>query len=334
MREFTTKGMHLYTRNECIDLMNRWGGEGRPFLFAVPFDAGSGWVVPADAVPEGVFFQVPLESRMPDAVPLPEPVEFRAEPPDFEAYCRAFACVQSHLMRGDSYLLNLCFPSRLETNLSLRDFAAKAVSPYKLLVDGEFACFSPEAFVTVRGGVMRSFPMKGTIRADVPDAERRLLEDEKERREHATIVDLLRNDLAMVCEGVHVPRFRYVEEVETSRGAILQTSSEVCGCLPEGWQGRLGDVLFRLLPAGSVSGAPKEWTVRAIREAEPYERGFYTGVFGFFDGESLDSAVAIRFVEASVEGLVYRSGGGITVLSDAEEEYRELIDKVYVPFAF
>ena len=124
------------------------------------------------------------------------------------------------------------------------------------------------------------------------------------------------------------------EAVETGRGKILQTSSEVCGSLPPDWRGRLGDLLFRLLPAGSVSGAPKEWTVRAIREAEPCPRGFYTGVFGFFDGESLDSAVAIRFVEETDAGLVYRSGGGITVLSDVEEEYRELIDKVYVPFAF
>lgn len=314
--------------------MNRWGGEGRPFLFAVPFDAGSGWVSPADEVPEEVFFKMPLGSRMPEAAPLPEPVEFRAVPPDFEEYGRAFECVQAHLRRGDSYLLNLCFPSRLETNLSLRDFAVRAAAPFKLLAEGRFACFSPEAFVSVRGCEMRSFPMKGTIRADVPDAERRLMEDEKERREHATIVDLLRNDLSMVCERVHVPRYRYMEAVETGRGKILQTSSEVCGDLPPDWKGMLGDILFRLLPAGSVSGAPKEWTVRAIREAEPYSRGFYTGVFGFFDGKSLDSAVAIRFVEETDAGLVYRSGGGITVLSDVEEEYRELIDKVYVPFAF
>ena len=87
-----------------------------------------------------------------------------------------------------------------------------------------------------------------------------------------------------------------------------------------------------LLPAGSVTGAPKEATCRAIAEAEDMERGFYTGIFGFFNGRDLDSAVAIRFMEEDGANLVYKSGGGITVMSRMEDEYREAIAKVYVPF--
>ena len=93
-------------------------------------------------------------------------------------------------------------------------------------------------------------------------------------------------------------------------------------------------ILLKLLPAGSVTGAPKEATCRAIAEAEDMERGFYTGIFGFFNGRDLDSAVAIRFMEEDEKGMVYKSGGGITVMSRMEDEYREAIAKVYVPFDF
>ena len=122
-----------------------------------------------------------------------------------------------------------------------------------------------------------------------------------------------------------------MEEIRTELGAILQTSSEICGELTENWQAQIGTILAKLLPAGSISGAPKEKTVQIIQQAENQPRGYYTGVFGIFDGESLQSAVAIRFIEQTDNGLVFRSGGGITVQSDVQEEYRELIQKVYVP---
>jgi para-aminobenzoate synthetase component 1 len=85
-----------------------------------------------------------------------------------------------------------------------------------------------------------------------------------------------------------------------------------------------------LLPAGSISGAPKKRTLEIIREAEGEPRGYYTGVFGIFDGQNLDSAVMIRFIEQSEKGLLYRSGGGITNLSQPEAEYQEMLDKVYL----
>ena len=68
-----------------------------------------------------------------------------------------------------------------------------------------------------------------------------------------------------------------------------------------------------------------------IRQAEQYDRGYYTGVFGYWDNGRADSAVMIRFIEQNPEGLVYKSGGGITVYSDPEKEFQELIDKVYIP---
>ena len=89
--------------------------------------------------------------------------------------------------------------------------------------------------------------------------------------------------------------------------------------------------MAKLLPAGSISGTPKRKSVEIIEAIEGYERGFFTGVFGVYDGKSLDSAVMIRFLEKTDEGYVFKSGGGITLLSDAFQEYDELCDKVYVP---
>ena len=81
----------------------------------------------------------------------------------------------------------------------------------------------------------------------------------------------------------------------------------------------------------SVSGAPKQKTNEIIRQAEGAKRGFYTGVFGYFDGENLDSGVMIRYIEHVHGKYFYRSGGGITTQSDAMAEYQEALDKVYVP---
>jgi para-aminobenzoate synthetase component 1 len=80
-----------------------------------------------------------------------------------------------------------------------------------------------------------------------------------------------------------------------------------------------------------VSGAPKAKTLEIIREVEGEERGYYTGVFGCFNGAELDSGVMIRFIEKKAEKYYYRSGGGITTQSVVELEYQEVIDKVYVP---
>ena len=86
-----------------------------------------------------------------------------------------------------------------------------------------------------------------------------------------------------------------------------------------------------MLPAGSICGAPKKKTVEIIQKVEGYDRGYYTGIFGHFDGRDLDSAVAIRFIEKQGKNLIFKSGGGITFQSDWKKEYDEMQKKVYVP---
>ncbi len=144
-------------------------------------------------------------------------------------------------------------------------------------------------------------------------------------------MDLLRNDLSIVAKNVKVNRFRYIDELKTSSKTLLQVSSEIEGTLPDDYTSHLGDIFKALLPAGSISGAPKKKTLEIIQENEIDERGYYTGVFGIFDGTNVDSAVMIRYIENNDGQLTYRSGCGITSMSDCLSEYHEMIDKVYVP---
>jgi len=314
-----------------IDRMNRLGAAGRPFLFIIDFDCRRPIIVPLDEVDaREVRYDVRGVRNCPPAAPLAN-VRIGKHPVSWERYLAAFNHVVDCQGAGDSYLCNLTFPTAIDVSLSVEEIFHGSTSPYRLLVKDEFVVFSPEPFVRIRGGVISSSPMKGTIDASLPGAAEKLLADEKEFAEHLTIVDLIRNDLGIVARDIRVERFRYTERVSTSGGGLYQTSSEITGRLPVDYRGRMGEIMAALLPAGSVTGAPKKRTVEIIREAEGYHRGYYSGVFGIFDGNDLDSAVMIRFIERTDTGLVYKSGGGITVYSDPVAEYREMIDKVYVP---
>lgn len=251
----------------------------------------------------------------------------------FLDYERKFNKVRQHLEYGDTFLTNLTISTEVILSESLREIFFQSDSKYKLLFRDQFLVFSPETFIKISDGRIFSYPMKGTIDASITDAREKILADKKELAEHVTIVDLIRNDLSQVASNVTVNRFRYVEEVRTRSRNLLQVSSEISGELEGNYAASMGDILVKLLPAGSVTGAPKPKTVEIIRAVEENPRGFYTGVFGYFDGNNLDSGVMIRFIEKKGNKYFYRSGGGITTQSVAELEYQEAIDKVYVPVA-
>lgn len=320
---------------------------------------------------------------------------WQIEPPHYEDYERSFNIVKSNIMAGNSYLTNLTCRVPVSCNLSLEDIFHRAKGKYKLLLKRKrtqaedkdhlkeeaqnkahlkeenieenltpFVCFSPETFVRIKGGRIYSYPMKGTLDASLPDAEKQLMEDRKEAAEHATIVDLIRNDLSRVAEDVRVDKYRYIDVLHTNKGDILQTSSEISGRLPEDYPHHLGEILEAQLPAGSITGAPKDKTMQIIQEAEGYDRGFYTGIMGIYDQGELNSAVMIRFIEEETspvdfeadgeknfkasegkgveasEGkrdeasrkLYFKAGGGITSKSDCRKEYEEVIQKIYLPF--
>ena len=108
-------------------------------------------------------------------------------------------------------------------------------------------------------------------------------------------------------------------------------SSEISGNLKPEFEGKIGSIMKTLLPAGSILGAPKPKTMEIVLESEGYNRGWYTGVCGWFDGKNLDSCVMIRFIEKENGKLYFKSGGGITHLSKLADEYQEMKNKIYVP---
>lgn len=311
--------------------MNRCGIAGTPFLFGVDFEKSNGFFVENPLKNASIPFVIGQTSnvRIP-ATPIPVP-ELKILRTDAEAYQKKFDTVHKGLLHGDSFLLNLTERTPILTNLTLEQIFWHSQAKYKLLLPGQCVCFSPESFVQIKNGEIFSYPMKGTLDATIPQAEQLLLDNYKEKCEHDTIVDLIRNDLNQIAVHVKVNRFRYMERVRTIHGEILQTSSEICGTLPQNWNHILGDLIFHLLPADSISGAPKPATIRLIQEAEQIHRGYYTGVFGYFDGNNLDSGVLIRYIEKAGDCYFFRSGGGITVNSCAAEEYQEVLKKIYLP---
>jgi para-aminobenzoate synthetase component 1 len=313
--------------DDFIQLMNKYGSEKEPFMFIIDFDMKCPEIHKLDSVPSGIKFQTPLFSNTSRDNRDHEPVSLTRYPVSFQTYSEAFGKVHKQITLGNSYLLNLTFPTVIETDLTLEEIFFSSIAKYKLLYYDKFVVFSPEIFIRISEGAIRSFPMKGTI----SDAESLILNDSKEMAEHNTIVDLIRNDLSIIADRVRVDKFRYIEKIKTENGVLLQVSSEIKGRLRPGYKSRFGEIITSMLPAGSVTGAPKKQTVAIIRESENYERGWYTGVFGVFDGEALDSAVMIRYIEADSGKLCYKSGGGITYMSDPEKEYNELISKIYVP---
>ncbi len=261
-------------------------------------------------------------------------VKFNTFPISFSEYESSFNCIQSHLHKGNSFLANLTAATGIKTNCSFEEIFLKGNSRFKILVPNKFVCFSPEIFVNISAdGKISSFPMKGTISGEIADAESTILNDYKESAEHFTIVDFIRSDLSRVATNINVDRLRYIDRINTSKGEILQVSSEISGILPHDWKENLGEIIRQLLPAGSISGAPKTATVEAIREAEASSRGFYTGICGYFDGRELKTFVMIRYIEKNDSGKLYfRSGGGITINSNCKDEYEEVIKKVYLPW--
>jgi para-aminobenzoate synthetase component 1 len=326
-----------------VGQINKLAENRIPFLLIVDFEMKMPVLIPIKELPEDIRFSTPTYTSkgISDTLAVGAPsartafpggqIDFTAEPVPYSRYRSAFNTVRENALLGNTYLTNLTFPSKINTSLSLVEIFTMSQARYKLLYRDKFVVFSPEIFVQIINGQIYSYPMKGTIDADIPGAKEILLNDEKEMAEHVTIVDLIRNDLSMHASDVRVEKFRYIDTLHTSNKKLLQASSRISGRLPEDYLSRLGDIIFSMLPAGSISGAPKPETLRIIREAEDGDRGYYTGIMGYFDGRDFDSAVLIRFIENREGELFYRSGGGITFLSDPEKEYQELIDKVYVP---
>ena len=303
-----------------------------PFFFLVDFKMEKVEIYENSEIESaGILVDFPNFKCFPTRKESGKHIELLSFPETIEEYRPGFEVVQNNLKKGNSYLTNYTRKTRIECNLSLEEIFYAAEAKYKVLYKNQFVFFSPETFVEIKNQKIYTHPMKGTIDAATENAIEVLKADKKEKAEHYTVVDLLRNDLSMVADQVTLEEFQRIDYLQTHQKNLYAMSSEISGEIKPEFQNKIGTILKTLLPAGSILGAPKQKTMEIILEAEGFDRGFYTGVCGYFDGENVDSCVMIRFIEKEDDQLYFKSGGGITHLSKMEDEYQEVKNKIYVP---
>ena len=283
-----------------------------------------------------------IRAQLAGPVPRPERPERAREHPRFESNMtreRFEAMVErivEYIYAGDAFQVvpsqRWSAPVPVEAFSIYRGLRAVNPSPYMYYLDfGDFqvAGASPEPLLTVEGRHVSTKPIAGTRhRGATPEEDRRiaaeLLEDEKERAEHVMLVDLGRNDLGRVCEYGTVAVDELME-VETY-SHVMHIVSSVSGTLREG-VGAM-DALRSVLPAGTLSGAPKVRAMQIIDELEPVKRGGYGGAIGYLSyAGDLDTAIHIRTVVIK-DGVAHVQAGGGTV-ADAKPayEYEESVAK-------
>lgn len=323
--------------NTYIEQMDAWTSSKTPFLFIIDFDKTKPFLIKLsdlDSDNPPVLFEFPRSkntkvNKQDNILGSPQLLKEHFIP--FSDYKDKFNKAISLMKSKSVQVINLTQPTKVDLNTSLEQIYNVANAKYKVMLRDKLVCFSPEIFIRVsESGVISTYPMKGTIDANIPDAENYIINSEKEIKEHTATVDLLKRDLALVAENIEVPRFRYIDRLTTSNKDLFQVSSEVVGVLKSEYKHSFGSLIDALLPAGSILGSPKEEAKTIIDEVEGYTRGYYTGVCGVFDGETLDSCVLIRIIEKEGEEYFYKSGGGITVESKAQSEYDEIKNKIYV----
>jgi anthranilate synthase component 1 len=280
--------------------------------------------------------------------PVPVPAEPKiVEPPRFESnmsrdqFEGAVERIIEYIRAGDAYQVvpsqRFTAPAPVEALSIYRGLRTVNPSPYMYFLEfGDFqlAGASPEPLVKVSGDRVETRPIAGTYpRGTSEEDDRRLAErlvaDPKERAEHVMLVDLGRNDLGRVCEygSVSVDELMVVE----TYSHVLHIVSQVSGRLREG-VGAM-DVLRAVLPAGTLSGAPKVRAMQIIDELEPHKRGSYGGAIGYLDwGGDLDTAIHIRTVVVKDGQIHVQAGGGTVADAKPAYEYNESVNKAKAIF--
>ena len=253
-----------------------------------------------------------------------------------EEYCAMVERAKNHIREGDIFQIvlsnRLSAPfdgSLLNTYRVLRTINPSPYMFYFSGTDVEVAGASPETLVKLEDGVLHTFPLAGTRprgKAEEDDLalERELLADEKELAEHNMLVDLGRNDLGKISkfgtvevEKLHsIERFSHVMHIgSTVRGEIRDDKDAL-------------DAIEAVLPAGTLSGAPKIRACQLIGELENNKRGIYGGAIGYIDFTgNMDTCIAIRLCYKKNGKVFVRSGAGIVADSDPEKEYEECLNK-------
>ena len=255
---------------------------------------------------------------------------------DRENYCRMVERAKYHIKEGD--IFQIVLSNRLEADYegsllhAYRILRASNPSPYMFYFSGldvEVAGASPETLVKLEDGVLHTFPLAGTrprgkTQEEDVRLEQELLADEKERAEHNMLVDLGRNDIGKISRFGTVEVERYMDILRFSH--VMHIGSTVRGIIDDSHDAL--DTIEAILPAGTLSGAPKIKACQLINDLENNKRGIYGGAIGYIDFTgNLDTCIAIRIAYKKNGKVFVRSGAGIVADSVPENEYRECINK-------
>lgn len=253
-----------------------------------------------------------------------------------EQFCNMVNTAKRHIFEGD--IFQIVLSNRLSAGFDGSLFNTYRVlrtinpSPYMFYFSGtdvEIAGASPETLVKLEKGVLHTFPLAGTRPRGKTEAEDKaleagLLKDEKELSEHNMLVDLGRNDLGKISKfgSVQVEKLHSIERYSH----VMHIGSTVRGEIREEFDGL--DAVSAVLPAGTLSGAPKIRACQIIAELENNKRGIYGGAIGYIDFTgNLDTCIAIRIAYKKNGKVFVRSGAGIVADSIPENEYQECINK-------
>ena len=276
-----------------------------------------------------------LEGERAEHVPMKLNSEFRALFSKDE-YCAMVEKGKHYIKEGD--IFQVVLSNRLEADMegslldAYRVLRTKNPSPYMFYfsgADGEFTGASPETLVKLEDGKAFTYPLAGTRRrGETPEEdlmlEKELLADEKERAEHNMLVDLGRNDIGKISKigTVQVEKYMGIERYSH----VMHIGSTVSGQLADGRDAL--DCVDAILPAGTLSGAPKLRACEIINELENNKRGIYGGAIGYvsFTG-NLDTCIGIRLAFSKNGKVFIRSGAGIVADSVPEKEYQECLQK-------
>lgn len=255
---------------------------------------------------------------------------------DKEEFCRMVEKAKNYIYEGDIFQIvlsnRLSAPfegSLLNTYRLLRTINPSPYMFYFSGMDVEVAGASPETLVKLENGILHTFPLAGTRPRGKNEAEDRALEkellsDEKELAEHNMLVDLGRNDLGRVSAfgTVQVEKLHTIERFSH----VMHIGSTVRGKISPNYDAL--DAIRAVLPAGTLSGAPKIRACQLIGELEQNKRGIYGGAIGYIDFTgNMDTCIAIRIAYKKNGRVFVRSGAGIVADSVAEKEYEECINK-------
>jgi len=253
-----------------------------------------------------------------------------------DEYCQMVNRAKNHIKEGD--IFQVVLSNRFEADFEGSIFDTYRVlrtinpSPYMFYFGGsnlEIAGASPETLVKLHNGRLFTFPLAGTRPRGTSDEEdtaleKELLADEKELAEHNMLVDLGRNDLGKISKFGTVTVEKYMSILRFSH--VMHIGSTVSGEIIEGKTGL--DAINAVLPAGTLSGAPKIRAMQIINEQEQNKRGIYGGAIGYLDFTgNMDTCIAIRIVYKRNHKVFIRSGAGIVADSNPESEYQECVNK-------